>query len=868
MIQKPVLIVDKKGELGEALAQALGKKNQECVLVTGRNVVQETNTKIVPFKRKTPLIPDLKYQAMLLFFEGDKTLFTLLSSFYQKAEHEGAKLFFIANARQINAKAHKMLQSRFPNISLVLYGDLLEQGQNPLTRLWQGATKQGKITLWSSGLNHVFPLLEKELIEGIEQVLAESEKTTFFIAHPLHTELSLVRYFKTRIPSLKIDLKEKKKEEFVYVPEQKKDILPKGRLEELLSKKEPAGYDLEKKETKKRFGQKEILMKAAGFLGVFFLAQTFCFLLIAVFSFLFFLGSAINMTHGNFKEAKTEAILSDFSFGAAKSILDLFSLETGGALTNSSFWQKTRGAISFGKNVSLSLSDLARMGEEAAGKLRENKALTRDDFLNLLAEAKQLRLFLEEAKGAKILPVFLQAKIKKADSFSSFFAGLEPVLAEVLGFEGEKTFLVLFQNNMELRPGGGFIGSYGLLRVNKGQIVDFKIHDVYDADGRLTGHIEPPFPLKRFVGINHWFLRDSNFSPEFPQNANSALRFLSLETADRADGVIAIDTSFLRSLLGALGPVYVPEYKEKVTSANFFQLTQSHAERNFFPGSTQKKDFLRALFTSLMLSLKEKKTLPLSSILKDIKENLAEKHILLYANDPSLQRVFSLSSFSSAWQQEKIGKNTIADFLGLNEANIGLNKANYYLKRSITQEVSFNPTQGAFEETVKIRYVNFSNNSLPFSGPYRNYLRLILPLNASLTGIALDGKEQKIIPAVTDPRIYASKSFVVPSGLEVAREELDGKQMIGFLLTIPPSKTLDVTVSYSLPISFVAQTFSYQLNLFKQAGTGSDPYTLIINYPDSFSVLGTRNLNKNTKSLMYAGEIKKDMLFSAGFVAP
>src|SRR4030042_506487 len=29
------------------------------------------------------------------------------------------------------------------------------------------------------------------------------------------------------------------------------------------------------------------------------------------------------------------------------------------------------------------------------------------------------------------------------------------------GWDGEKTFLVLFQNDMELRPGGGFIGRLG-----------------------------------------------------------------------------------------------------------------------------------------------------------------------------------------------------------------------------------------------------------------------------------------------------------------------------------------------------------------------------------------------------------------------
>jgi len=49
---------------------------------------------------------------------------------------------------------------------------------------------------------------------------------------------------------------------------------------------------------------------------------------------------------------------------------------------------------------------------------------------------------------------------------------------------------------MELRPGGGFIGSYAILSVDKGKITNFKIYDVYDADGQLKNHIEPPFAIE------------------------------------------------------------------------------------------------------------------------------------------------------------------------------------------------------------------------------------------------------------------------------------------------------------------------------------------------------------------------------------
>src|SRR3989338_4365332 len=68
---------------------------------------------------------------------------------------------------------------------------------------------------------------------------------------------------------------------------------------------------------------------------------------------------------------------------------------------------------------------------------------------------------------------------------------LLPVASAFSKNTGKKTYLVLFQNNLEIRPTGGFIGSYGLLTIEDGHVSDFRIFDVYQADGQLKGHVEP-----------------------------------------------------------------------------------------------------------------------------------------------------------------------------------------------------------------------------------------------------------------------------------------------------------------------------------------------------------------------------------------
>ena len=65
---------------------------------------------------------------------------------------------------------------------------------------------------------------------------------------------------------------------------------------------------------------------------------------------------------------------------------------------------------------------------------------------------------------------------------------------------------------MELRPGGGFLGSFGVFEIGNYSIGDIKVYDIYDADGQLTVHLDPPKPIAEYLSVPHWFFRDSNFS--------------------------------------------------------------------------------------------------------------------------------------------------------------------------------------------------------------------------------------------------------------------------------------------------------------------------------------------------------------------
>lgn len=135
------------------------------------------------------------------------------------------------------------------------------------------------------------------------------------------------------------------------------------------------------------------------------------------------------------------------------------------------------------------------------------------------------------------MPEGYQPLVLKAKEMLSFLElTLKPFLGGKILSQERQTILVLLQNNMELRPTGGFIGSYALLNFFQGKLVDFEVYDVYEADGQLRGHAEPPADLKQYLGEDGWYLRDANWSPLFPKPRFRRLGFLEKEMGKKWTG--------------------------------------------------------------------------------------------------------------------------------------------------------------------------------------------------------------------------------------------------------------------------------------------------------------------------------------------
>lgn len=810
-----ILIVDRQGFLGEAIFKKLPS---------------ETTTVFIDEKKKIPKIPNVHYDYIFFIQNEQQEEKDLREKIVKKAEAERARFIYLVKLSEKTEQAIEKVKNLSNKACGVVYGDLFGESplkiENAVNKFLYQVKKNNVLKVPGTGIRKIYPVFFEDVVANILKVafLESNEVKTFFLfPKTATTELSLAHLIQKIDPLIQIDFvkEEELKEEERIIPAKGEYMLDenyplKKKMEDVLLSL--SFTDFSNLPFHKKNSKASLLLFAIYYL-LFIIFSPALLIFLSAVGGIWMLGNVkAAIKKADFVSAHKYASVSKnlFSFAQKTENLALFQVST-----------IDKSEIMSGENISqavvYSLEALEKLRIVFNGKSTRAK----EDFIEGINKLKKTKIILQEASESSSLP----EEVKKITTPLSLIADTADILPEVFGFNSKKTYLVLFQNNMELRPGGGFIGSYGILRMEEGRILDFTINDVYDADGQLKGHVEPPFAIRRYLPSVHWYLRDSNFSPDFVKSSEQAAFFLKQETNEAVDGVIGVDISFAKAILKATGKVYVADYKEKVNSDNLYALTQEYVQKDFFPGSTQKKDFLRSLFNAMVASLSSKKDLPYLSLLEEANQAVLQKHIIFALADKSIQNVFTVNRLSSGlWDDREENSSVVKDFLGISEANLGVNKVNYSVKRKIGQEVAISK-EGSVSAKLAISYENQAQED------YKNYLRILLPQGAKLSSISIDGTEQIIEKAVTDPLLYEKKGFVPPNGLEVEEEEESGKTMFGFLVIIPSQSSKTVMISYALPQKPLSDSFSYDLWVFKQPGTEEDPYSFSLSYPEDFKIL-------------------------------
>lgn len=359
----------------------------------------------------------------------------------------------------------------------------------------------------------------------------------------------------------------------------------------------------------------------------------------------------------------------------------------------------------------------------------------------------------------------------------------------------ERTFLVLFQNNLEIRPGGGYIGSFGIVKIKNGKITEFQTHDLSNFDARIPDVQEPPYPMRETLHIDFWKLRDSNYSPDFEINAKKAIEFYQLgEGQEKFKGVIAITANVLNSFLKVVGPVeiegYPGEYKEDNAILSLeYQVEKGYTEQGIEKG--ERKSVMNELANEIMKRVYDLSNSQKLELAKIILEDLNKKDIQLYFEDQKLQSLIKQSNWAG-----KVDENWDKDYLMVVDANLGAYKSDYYVKRSA--EYSVDLTKEKPEAILKLTYNHTAKQKDWMTNDYTDYLRTYVPERSWLD----------LHPELDNPRF----------GNEF------GKKYFGFLINVPIGSSRTFEFHYTLPEDLKND---YQLKIQKQAGLNDIP--VIIN---------------------------------------
>lgn len=459
------------------------------------------------------------------------------------------------------------------------------------------------------------------------------------------------------------------------------------------------------------------------------------------------------------------------------------------------------------------------------------------------------------------------SKISEIRSLLKKTSTILSVVPTIISDRGRRSYLIVFQNPTELRPTGGFIGSYAVVHTDGGKVLDYQINDIYTADGQLRGQIAPPDEILHFLGNPFWYMRDANFAPDFPLTAQRLEWFFQKETGQKVDGVFAIDLGAVQKILSATGPLPLPDYGETVSADNLFQKAESAAEINFFPGSNQKRDYLGAVAKAVLDKIivnPQKDWLALGIALKN---SLEQKNLLFYFNSPALENVFRANSWA--------GSLDLPDCRGLRkncfmlvDSNFGANKANYFL----TRQFQINSTLskgGDVETTVKVSYTNNSPSESWPGGKYKNYFRFLIPSDSRVVRLDLgDGRTASLSTVLTAAVLskVPSDQFFVFQNKELAMTDKNATTSaflsVGALLEVPiqSSRTVSLTFRPQYKVDFSGKITNFAFKLIKQPGTGPDPVTFTLDYP-SFLTPKDQNIAElvaNPQQVVYNLDLSTD----------
>jgi hypothetical protein len=280
----------------------------------------------------------------------------------------------------------------------------------------------------------------------------------------------------------------------------------------------------------------------------------------------------------------------------------------------------------------------------------------------------------------------------------------------LLGADGPRRYLVLFENPAESRASGGVVGDYAEVTAVEGTLSLVKVGSVgqLDLSGSPAG--------KHLIGPEDYLARYSQFepedywenvpmSPDFPSVGEVAANLYPESGGTKVNGVISLDPVAMADFLSATGPITVPEWPVPVDADNAVVILAHDEFVHFSADNTLRIEFVQALIKSLWHDLVTRKLPSLPTLANDLLPALRGGHLLLYSETPQAERFFEAVHVAGSMP------SVDSDFLGVVTQNAEGNKIDWYLRRSIDYRAVLNQTTDQITAVLTLKLHNLSPTS-------------------------------------------------------------------------------------------------------------------------------------------------------------
>lgn len=376
------------------------------------------------------------------------------------------------------------------------------------------------------------------------------------------------------------------------------------------------------------------------------------------------------------------------------------------------------------QNIRTNLKDMLSVGQELKNSVSDLK-----NFGSFFSEA-------DKVFGSQYLD-----KASELSRLDNFLGGL----LELFGSDSERHILLMFQNSAEIRPAGGFLGSYGVLTVKRGQMQNLLVGDIYNPDRLLESKYIPPEPLQRTTP--DWEARDANWFFHFPSSARAVKTLLeespiNKEAGIRFDAVVALNIQVMKSLLTLTGPIDLPEYKMVVDEDNFLPELQREVEagKDKKPGQNPKR-ILSVLAPKLLENLGNLDQGNKKELVKSFSEHIARKDIMFYSEDSILADFLRETEVDGAVYD--LPNGFWGSYLAVINANVAGGKSDAFIKEKVSAQVDVGTDGASLVDLAVERYHGGKGEKDAWwRATNQNYLQIFTNLGSNL--ISLKGQTQRL----------------------------------------------------------------------------------------------------------------------------